>query len=139
MRNEHHRAARFAARILQQFQNSLARFVIERARGLVAQQKLRVFGDGARDSHTLLLAARELRGEVVHAMREPHLGQHVGRLKRIAANLARELHVFERGKVLNQVIELENEADVVTAVIGELLFVELVDARAVEHNGTRCA
>ena len=139
VRNEHHRTARFAARVLQQLQNGLARFVIECARGLVAQQKLRVFRDGAGDSHTLLFAARKLRGEVVHAMREPHLGQHVDRPKGVAANLARELHIFERGKILHQVIELEHKADIVTTVISELLFIKLIDAGAIERNRTRCA
>ena len=44
---------------------------VERAGRLVAEQHVGPLGDGARDRHALLLAAGELRREVVAAARQP--------------------------------------------------------------------
>jgi hypothetical protein len=43
---------------------------VERAGGLVAEQHVRALGDGARDGDALLLAAGELRREVVQPLAE---------------------------------------------------------------------
>ena len=68
VRDDEHRDAVAATRVLQQLQYLLAGLVVERAGGLVAQQQLGVLGDGAGDGHALLLAARKLRREVRHAL-----------------------------------------------------------------------
>ena len=51
-------------------EHDLAGLKIESTRRFVAQQHVRLFGDGACDRDPLLLAARELCGKVVIAVRE---------------------------------------------------------------------
>jgi hypothetical protein len=53
-------------------QHHLAGLVVECAGGLVAQQHIGALDDGAGNRHALLLAARQLRREVVLAARQPH-------------------------------------------------------------------
>ena len=135
VRHDDHGAARVAARVLQKPQDLLARAVVEGARRLVAQEQLRVLREGARDGNALLLAAGELRGEVVRALREPHLRKHVRRRQRVAADLARQLHVLQRGEVLDQVVELEHEAHVVAAVPRQLAFAHRAHEPPVQTDG----
>ena len=82
-----------------------------------------------------MLAAGKLRREVVHAMRKAHLRKHLRRIKRMRADLAGKLNVLERRKVLNQVIELEHEADIQTAVLRELTFGESADLAPIKRDG----
>ena len=56
----------------QQVQDLVGALAVEVARRLVAQQEGRVGHDRARDRDALLLPARELAREVVHAILEPH-------------------------------------------------------------------
>ena len=100
--NKHHRLARGAARVLQQLQDSLARFVVQSAGGLVAQHQLGIFSKRSGNGHALLLAAGKLRGEVIHAVRKAHLRKHLRRIKRMRANLAGKLDVLERREILKQ-------------------------------------
>ena len=72
-------------------------------------------------------------------MRKAHFGEHLGGIKGISADLACELDVLERRQVLHEVVKLEHEADVVTAVIRELLLVERAHLAPVEHNRARRA
>ena len=51
--------------VVQELENEFSRHVVERARRLVAQKQLRIFGKGARNGDALLLAPRKLRGKVV--------------------------------------------------------------------------
>ena len=44
----------------------------------------------------------------------------LGGVQRVAADLAGKLHVFQRGQVLHQVVELEHKAHVIPAVGGQL-------------------
>ena len=69
--------------------------VVERARGLVAQQKLGIFCQGTGDGHALLLAAGKLGREVLHALAQAHFTQALGGIERIGADLRRQLDVFE--------------------------------------------
>ena len=56
---------------------------VERAGRLVAQQHVGPLGDGARDRHALLLAARELRREMVEPLIEADQAQRLLRRHRI--------------------------------------------------------
>ena len=53
---------------------------------------------------------------------------------RVAADLRGQLDVFPRRQVLYKVIKLENKADVVAAVAGELLLVKRADLLAVQPD-----
>ena len=72
-------------------------------------------------------------------MREAYFGEHLGGIEGVGANLACELNVFECCQVLHEIVKLEHEADVVTAVIRKLLLVERAHLAPVEHNRTRRA
>ncbi|MNP49230.1 hypothetical protein D3C76_1434030 [compost metagenome] len=63
--DDQHRDLFPPAHVLKQLQDLFARIVIQSACGLIAQQQLRFFGDGAGDGYPLLLSAGELGGEVV--------------------------------------------------------------------------
>src|SRR5690606_20961632 len=82
---------------------------IEGAGGFIAQQNLRALCDGPGDGDALLLAAGELAGEVVHAVRQANQVQGFFRGHRVAADLSHQGDVFTGGQAGDQVVELENE------------------------------
>ena len=132
--DDDHRRAALAAHVLEDAEDLLAGAVVEGSRGLVAQQDLRVLRDGAGDGHALLLAAGELRREVVHAVAQAHGGEYLDGVRGVVHDLGRELDVLLGREVRDQVIELENEADVGAAVVGELVRVVLGDVVAVDDD-----
>ncbi len=89
---------------------------VERAGRLVAEQQRRALGHGARDGHALLLAARELGGEVVQPVAEADQRQRVLGVERVVGDVGDERHVLARGEAGDEVVELEDEADVLAPV-----------------------
>jgi hypothetical protein len=63
--------AEFVVHLRQRFEHEDAGLRIECARRLVAEQHLGALGDGAGDRHALLLAAGELRGEMIEPLPRP--------------------------------------------------------------------
>ena len=63
----------------------IAGLEVERAGRLVAQQDVRPLGDGARDGDALLLAAGQLRREVVQAVAEADQVERLVRRHRVVA------------------------------------------------------
>ena len=101
----------------------------------------RLLGDRARDRDALLLAARELRGEVVEALAEPDQAQRVLGRHRRSRDLGHQRHVLARGEARDQVVELEHEAHVQAPVAGEPGLVARGQLAAVEPDvagGRRC-
>ena len=84
----------------------------------------------ARDAHALLLTAGHLVGKVIHAVFESHAAEHFLRLQqphiRVDA-LEHERHgdIFRRRQLRQQVVGLEDEADVLLPKGCELVLVEL--------------
>jgi hypothetical protein len=91
---------------------------------LIAQKHFRLLGNGAGDGHTLLLAARELRREMVHSGLVPDQRERVLRTHRPLGYLRHQGHVFSGCKARDQVVELEHEAHVAPAVGREPAVVE---------------
>ena len=120
MGDNHHRHALPAAHDLEELEDSLASAVVQRAGGLVAQEELRILRQGPGDGHPLLLSAGELGGEVGQPVLQAHGAQHLRRVQGLPADLGRQLHVLQGGEVGDQVVELEDKADVVAAVGGQL-------------------
>ena len=135
MRDDDDRNALLAAGILQQLQDLLAGFVVKRARGLVAQKQLGVLGQCAGNGHALLLAARKLRRKVSEAVAQANLMKRLLGIERIGANLCRELDVFERRQVGDQIVELEDKADVGASVFHELRLVSRAHVAPVHRHG----
>ena len=75
-------AAVLVVDVLHELQDFLGRLVVERARGLVAQQQTRVFDQRATDGTTLLLAARDLARELVAMFIEAQRAQQVVDIER---------------------------------------------------------
>ncbi len=130
--DHHDEAVLFCGDVVEQFEDLLARGVIEGARGLVAEEELGVFGDGAGDGDALLFTPRELGGEAHEPFAQPDLFEYLPRVEGVFANFYGELDVFKCREVGHEVIELEDEADVVAAVLGETLPVEGGYVAAVE-------
>jgi hypothetical protein len=91
VRDDHGDRAQFLVHALQHAQHELAG-------GLVAQQHVRALGHGARDGHALLLAARELRREVVAPLAHLDHGERLGGVDGCVGDLGDEGDVFERGQ-----------------------------------------
>ena len=86
--------------------------------GSSASSSVGIAHDRARDRDALLLAARELAREVGEAVAEPHQlerrlrARSLRSLPLILTQQQRQLDVLERGQHRNQVVELEDVADV---------------------------
>ena len=119
MGDDDHRHARLPAGILQQLQNLLARHVVQCARRLVTQEQLGILCQGAGNGHPLLLSAGKLGREILCPLGKTHPLQNLHRVQRIAADLRRHLHIFKGSQVLDQIIKLEHESHVMTAVHGQ--------------------
>ena len=105
--------------VFEDLQHQLPGLVVERAGRLVAEQDVRTLGDRARDRHALLLAAGELGRKVVEAFAQPDQPQRLRRVHRIAGDRGHQLDVLARGERGDQVVELEDEADVLAPEPGE--------------------
>ena len=116
MRDDHDGHAVFPALLLQKRQDLLAGLIVKRTGRFVAQQKPRPFGQRTCDGHALLLAAGELGGEILHPLAEADLPQNFVCRDGIFTKLARDLHVFQRRHIGQQIIELEHKADLMAAV-----------------------
>ena len=107
---------------------------VERAGRLVAQQHVRALGDGARDRDALLLAAGELRREVVEALAQPDQRERLLGRHRIVRDVGDQRDVLARGQAGDEVVELEHEPDVVPPVLRELFLVGVGEVAASEED-----
>ena len=108
---------------------------IESAERLVVEHHLRVAREGARDADALLHAARQLIGELVRGVLEPHEAQDLLRAL-VPFALAHPLHLEAEGDVVDhapmreQAEVLEDHGDRVAAQLPELRAVGLHDVTA---------
>src|SRR5262245_37540584 len=118
--------------LLEQLHDVAPLIRVEVPRGLVGEDQLRLRDDGARDAHELLLAARELARIEVLLADDLEAIENVGHgaLPLRAADVAigeRHLEVLGHGEVVEEVIALEDEADVPLAHLQPILGLQLVD------------
>ena len=104
---------------------------------LVGEDHRRVGDQRPRDGDALLLAARELGGEVVHAAARPTSASARMARRWRSARLTpgvgeRQLDVGQRARARDEVEALEDEADLAVAQVGELVLVGAADVEAVE-------
>ena len=124
---------------LQQVENLVAGLAIEIARGLVAQQQRRIGDDGARDADALLLAAGELTRIVLGAIGQPDDFQRDARplsplrLRQLRQQ-QRQLDVPLGRQHGQEVVELEDEADVLRAPLRELTAAQRAHWHAVHFD-----
>src|SRR5262245_26608303 len=127
---------------LEQGQNLVRRRPVEIPGRLIAHQERRVRYDGAGNRHALLLTAGQLPGLVLGPIVKTDQGERdLGMLtslgRREIGEQQRQLHVALRGQHWEEIVELEHEADVGRAPLGEFSTRELVDASTAYHITAR--
>ena len=105
-------------------EDALGRRWIEVAGWLVGQKDLGAVRHGPRDGDALLLAARQLRREVIHSVLEADMGERLVRPHRRFGDLGDERDVFVGGEVGDEIVELEDETDMLAPIGGEAPVVE---------------
>ncbi len=113
----------------QQVGDAIAGLAIEVAGRFIGEQHPRPAAEGARQRHTLLLAAGQLRRQVIEPFAQSQLFQQLHRLLAalpvaLAAQQRRQLHVFQRVQRRHQHERLKHEADVPGAQRGAAFFVQ---------------
>ena len=96
---------------------------VEIAGRLISEDHGRIIAERSGDRHTLLLSAGQTQHTAVHLLvAEPHIGQQrTGALPPSSAVHAGDLHgqldIFQRGQLREQVVMLEDDARIMTAVV----------------------
>ena len=130
MGDEHDRLVEALGKAADHVHDLFRRPCVEVAGRLVGKHHLGVRDECARDAHALLLSAGHLVGKVIHAVFESHAAEHFLRLQQShvrvdALEHQRHGHIFRRRQLRQQVVGLEDEADVLLPKGCELIFVEL--------------
>src|SRR6185312_11080802 len=138
VRDEHDRRPGFAVELLEQLDDAVAGGRVEIARGLVGEEDARRVGECARECDALLLAARELRGQVIGAVGEADaIEQRVRARAGVAraAQLERDGDVFGGGERGDQLKGLEHESNFLTAELRARVLGQRAELGAVEDDG----
>ena len=111
---------------LEELDNLRARLGIEVPGGLVRQDDPGIVEQCPGDGHPLLLASGQLRGPVRLPVRQTHQREHLPRLaaarrRRYPVVEGRQLGVLQGGGAGQEVVVLEDEADLVVAHIGHIV------------------
>ncbi|KAG1451192.1 hypothetical protein G6F57_016230 [Rhizopus arrhizus] len=119
MRDQHHGVA-FGMQFAEDLHHFLAGLGVQCAGRLIGEDHRAAVHQCTRDGHALLLPAGQLAGQVLHAFAPAQpLQQRLGAGMAVGAGLAgidgRHFHVAQRGQVGQQVVALEDEAEVLAA------------------------
>ena len=125
--------------LLDEVEHALASLLVEVSGRLVGQDQPRSVGQGARDGYPLLLAAGKPGRPEVHSFFQPDLLQEAATSlaalrSRDAAEGHRQRHVVQRAHGRDQVEALEDGADVLQPVVGELAVSHLAQLAATRHD-----
>ena len=114
---------------------------VKTAGGFISQDDCRVIHQGAGYGYALFLTAGKFSGLVMGAVGKAHKGQEF--LSTVlclpiafACNIGGNHNVFQRCKLRQQLVKLENEAYVVVAEIGECFLREGSCVDVIDTNGT---
>lgn len=122
MRDDDGRGAQIDVNAFFDFEHQLACCVVERAGWRVAQQDVGALDDGAGNGDALLLAARQLGRKMVTARSQAHHGDGIVDRHRFGCDVGDQRDVLEHGQAGDQIVELEDEADMTAAIGGQLRF-----------------
>src|SRR6266850_1044616 len=138
--SDHHDGAALAMQLAQQAQHDDFVLRIQAAGGLVGEHDLRVVNQSARDAHSLLLSAGEVRGQMPGTISQADAveGSQGFGLVSHAMEVLRQHYVFERSQVGDEMKLLEDKTDLLGAKAvegrvgerGDILAVEPYFARA---------
>ena len=104
----------------QHIENANPGLRIQSARRLVAEKHLGTLGDRSGNGDALLFATGKLGRKVVHALLQADKVQCLFRRHGALRDLGHQRHVFPRRQAGDEVVELEDEADMVPSKAGEL-------------------
>jgi acyl-CoA thioesterase-1 len=126
--DQHQGGAAFLVQFEQQVADALAGVAVEVAGGFVGKQHVRFGGERAGNRHPLLFAAGELAWRVAQALAQADPLEQGGAFAGIfaAVELQRQHDVFQGIEAVEQLERLEDEADVLGAHAGALVFVEVL-------------
>ncbi len=135
---DHDHRATLGVELAEDLEDLFGGHAVEVAGGLVGQDERRVGHDRSGHRHPLLLASRQLRGHVGHAVGQADPGQ------RLQGPLApglgthpgvdqRQLDVVQGGRPRDEVEALEDKADLPVADLGQLAVIEEPDVGAIEQ------
>src|SRR6266496_3093000 len=142
MRGQKQSFAAFLDDILQQFKRALRVGSIQIAGRFVRQNDSRIIGEGACDSHTLLLASGEMTTGSSQFVAQTNCFQQadsafahlaIGKLPQFAH---RNHHVLLRGEILHQKMELKNEADELAPLVRQLVIAQLSHRLRFDRNAS---
>ncbi len=116
-------------------------FRVKGARGFVGKDDSRVIDEGTGYGYTLFLTPREFVGLMSGAFSKSHeikqfLGSLLGLSVRQTSNIGGNHDVLDSCKLREQLVELEHEAQMLVAEIGQFLGLQVGDVDAVNLNGT---
>jgi hypothetical protein len=135
--HHHHGLAEVVDRLAQHAQDLVARLGVEVAGRLVGEHHRRLRDQRARHRHALLLAAGQLGRAVGEPIRETNGVDQAAQplvVDATAGDRERQHDVLLSREDRDQVEELEDEAELVAAQLGEVAVVEVADLHAVEHD-----
>src|SRR2546423_9091915 len=132
-RHEKKRLALFLHDPLEQFEGAAGVFAVEIPRRFVGEDDARVVREGTSDSHPLLFAAGKMPARPFRFLPEADflekkLGTlHHFRFAQLIPAPHRDHHVFLRGKIFEEEMELEDESQQLVPLSGERVVLELGD------------
>jgi hypothetical protein len=124
VRDHQHRFSVLLHQPFDQVHHFIGAPAVQIAGGLVAEQERGVGDDGAGNGHTLFLSARELARIVVHALAQSDDGKSgfnvlaTFRFRKLRQQQG-QLDVLKRREHRDEVVHLEDEADVARAPVGQ--------------------
>ena len=135
------RLAELVAQVEEELVELLLVLRVKGARGFVGKDDSRVIDEGTGYGYTLFLTPGELVGLMSGAFSKSHeikqfLGSLLGLSVRQTSNIGGNHDVFNGGKLREQLVELEHEAQMLVAEIGQFLGRQVGDVDAVNLNGT---
>ena len=113
MGHDNHTFLFLVCNVLQQVNHIPSGGLIQIACWFICQQHLGIAGQGAGDGYPLLLTA----GKLQDATFPVFLSNSYAAEQRFGIALAAQLYIFQRSKIVNQIVALEYQRNVVTAVL----------------------
>ena len=137
MRNKDNGVAVFFVHALDEVEYLLGGLVVKRARRLVAQQDVGVFDYRPADGGALLLAAGKLRGHLVPVLPQAERFEDILRRQGLVGKIRADLDVFLDRQVRDEVIRLENIAQVLAAIQRKLPLAHRGDLLSADADAAR--
>src|SRR6056297_3013469 len=112
-------SARLPVGFFQSLKNQHTSGRIQSSGRLIAKKYFRSFGNSPGDGNPLLFTTGKLRGKMVYAVLQSNQLKSVFGRHRMGRNLGDCRNIFPRGQAWNEIVKLEHETNMLTAVAGQ--------------------